>query len=95
MVKEGRGSMPHKIDLDKSEEIEVESKRVNVLITVEEEPKGVSNVIDIDKCSSLDRLLKVTAYTGRVVRNLKRKKERKELEIGKLDVKELEEAERF
>ena len=85
---------PNKIDLNKSEEIEVESKRVNVLVTVEEEPKGVSNVIDIDKFSSLDRLLRVTAYMKRFVRNLKRKKEGKELDTGRLDVGELEEAER-
>ena len=54
----------------------------------------MSNAIDIDKFSSLDRLLRVTAYIKRFVRNLTRKTEGKELDTGRLDVEELEEAER-
>ena len=38
-LKKEEDQWPNKIDLNKSEEIEVESKRVNVLVTVEEEPK--------------------------------------------------------
>ena len=93
-LRKEKDQWPISIDLESSQEIGAERKRANVLIALEKEPNGVRNVIDINRFSNLGKLLRVTAYVKRFVRNLKQRMERKELELGKLDVKELEEAER-
>ncbi|XP_028404090.1 uncharacterized protein LOC114526763 [Dendronephthya gigantea] len=75
-----------------------ESKReekklsVNLMITVDS-LYGISNLIKVNKFSSLTRLLRVTGWLKRFVANLKRKKAGESIVNGTLHESELREAE--
>ena len=56
--------------------------------------EGIGKVITIEKFSCLKKLLRVTGYVLRFVRNLRRCLDGKEKVIGELVAKDLEEAER-
>ena len=79
---------------DNSEEIEGERKRTNVMLTLEQEEVGLSNIIEIERYGSLMKLFRVTSYVMRFVRNLKRKKVSDQCNLGSLKVEEIEAAER-
>ena len=57
--------------------------------------EGIGKVITLEKFSCLKKLLKVTGYVLRFVRNLCRCLDGKEKIIGELGVEDLEEAERL
>ena len=81
--------------LEDSEEVKSEKKKVNVMVAVTETPIGVSQVIDINKYSTLRKLLRITAWVKRFVENLKAKKEGKNLNVESLNAKEVTSAEKL
>ena len=76
-------------------EEKVEEKKsfsVNLLINADS-LFGISNSINLQRFSCLNRLLRVTAWVRRFINNLKRKKSGKELVCGALEASELKGAE--
>ena len=93
-LSEGRENWPkQEVSLESSEEVECERKKVNVLAAAVEYPQGISSVIDINKYSTLKRLLRVTAFVLRFVQNLKAKREGKLLNVAMLNAQEIQKAE--
>ena len=93
LVKE-KDEWPNSCQLEDSEDVSGERKRMQVMMVISNEKKGVSEVIDINRFSNLEKLLRVTAYARRFVENTKRRKEGKDLRTGKLSVEEIEKAEK-
>ena len=91
----GRNEWPKSLVIDESQEVGKERKKVNVLGVVVKEAKDISQVIDINRYSTFGKLLRVTAYVLRFIRNLKDRKEGKELERGNLGVTEIRLAEKY
>ena len=61
---------------------------------IEEGVGKVGNVMELDRFSSLERLIRVTAWVMRFISNLKRAKEKRDIRLGELEVGELEGAKR-
>ncbi len=57
---------------------EERKKAVTVMVTTEGQ-NGISRIIDINRYSSLRKLLRVTAYVKRFIENLKQKAAKKEM----------------
>ena len=93
-LKEHESKWPKNFLLENSSEVEDERKGTNVMLTVEREKRGVSNVIQIGRYGSLLRLLRVTALVIRFIKNLKEKKAKRDINIGRLEVGEIENAEK-
>ena len=86
---------PISLVLQNSNEVESERKKVCAFTVIEGEGIGkVGNVIALSRFSSLDKLLRVTAWVKRFLSNLKRAREKRNIKLGELEVVELEEAER-
>ena len=93
-MQEDEEKWPKFFPLEDSPDVGSERRKMNVMIAVQREKYGISNVVQIDRYGSLEKVLRVTAYVMRFVKNLKEKKAKRELDIGKLKVEETEEAER-
>ena len=65
-------------------EVKEERKREVVLMTTVEEPLLLSQVIDIERFSTLGKLLRVTAYIQRFINNLKKRLAKNEINMGRL-----------
>ena len=94
-LSEGKHCWPKGLILEDSEEVKSEKKKVNVLIAVTETPTGVSQMIDINKYSTLRKLLRVTTWVKRFVDNLKARKEGKDLNVEGLSAQEITSAEKL
>ena len=70
-LKRGECEWPATLLLNDSEEIGQERRRALVLQVVEEKDNRIGNIIDINKFSTLGRLLRVTALVTRFCYNLK------------------------
>ena len=90
-----RNEWPKSLVIDESQEVGKERKKVNVLGVVVKEAKDISQVVGINRYSTFGKLLRVTAYVLRFIRNLKDRKEGKELERGNLGVTEIRLAEKY
>ena len=71
-LKEGMGSWPNYVFENGPSEVKEERKREVVLMTTVEETILLSQVIDIERYSTLGKLLRVTAYIHRFINNLKK-----------------------
>ena len=76
------------------EEVGQERRKAHVLAAVVEEPQDINQIIDVNKYSKLGKLLRVTAYVLRFIRNVKDKKSGSELSHGRLSVSEIRQAEK-
>ena len=94
-LRKGKQFWPKGLILEDSEEVKSEKKKVNVMVAMTETPIGVSQVIDINKYSTLRKLLRITAWVKRFVENLKAKKEGKNLNVESLNAKEITSAEKL
>ena len=94
-LRKGKENWPTGLKLEDSDEVKREKKKTNVLIAVAENPSGVSRVIDINRYSTLRRLVRVTALVMRFVENVKAKKEGRSVNVEKLSVIEIASAERL
>ena len=92
-LRKGQSNWPKDFKIVESNEVSEERKQTAIATTVITERKGISQVIDIDRYSSLGKLLRVTAFTQRFISNLMRKKKGKELILDRLLVSEIESAE--
>ena len=99
----GREHWPAPADLVQTPESLEEERRVNVSMITEvqnkpgkkedeDESTGVSEVVDIDRFSSLDRFVRVTAWMRRFVHNVRAKKQGSERLEGRLSTNELTQA---
>ena len=94
-LKGGKEDWPKGLILEDTEDVQIERKKANVMITITEEKKGVSQIVDIKKFSTLKRLINVTAWIRRFIENVKAKREKRELNLEGLSVEELCYAERL
>ena len=93
-LQEDEEKWPKFFPLEDSPDVGSERRKMNVMIAVQKEKHGVSNIVQIERYGSLVKVLRVTAYVMRFIKNLKEKKAKREIDIGKLKVEEIEEAER-
>ena len=101
-LRESEENWPKTLVLEDSTDIKKERKKMCVLSVVTEKSEKLSNAVNVERFSSLNKLLRVTAWVRRFVNNLKQKTEkkalkkgRKEVRLGKISVEEIEEAERI
>ena len=80
--------------MEESEEIGQERKKAHVLAAVVEEPHDINQISDVNQYSKLGKLLRVTAYVLRFIRNVKDKEKGSELSHGRLSVSEVRQAEK-
>ena len=90
---EGMDSWPNYVFQNEPSEVKEERKREVVLMTTVEEPILLSQVIDIERFSTLGKLIRVTAYIQRFINNLKKRLAKNEINVGRLSVDEIEKAE--
>ena len=94
-LQKGKDSWPNWLPLEDSPDVSNEKKKsAQVMLTTKKEEKRVSNVVSLERHGSLVRLLRVTAYVLRFVRNLKKKREGMQVNVRRLSVVEIEKAER-
>ena len=77
---------------DDAEDIGEERKRATVLVVLADQ-KRVGNLIDLEKFSELEKLLRVITLVKKVLRNMRNRKERKEINVDELSCEEMREAE--
>ena len=92
----GREHWPTELLLEDTPEIVQETKKSALVATaVGEKKTGISNIIDIDRFSSLERLLKVTSLVVRFIENLKAKKKKQPINCSEVSAKEMFAAEKY
>ena len=89
-----RGESEWPISLGLHDSTEAESERKCAFTVIEEGAGKVGNVMELDRFSSLERLIRVTALVMRFISTLKRAKEKRDIRLGELEVGELEGAKR-
>ena len=72
-----------------------ERKKVQLLSVQAEPIICLSNIIDINRCSSLRKLLRVIAYIRRFINNIKSRMTGKGKAVESLEVDEIAQAERL
>ena len=92
-LSESKGSVPSNVLVEEPIEAKEERKKEVVVMTVVEEPIGIEEVIEINRYSKLGKLLRVTAYVQRFISNLKNRLAKKEVNVGRLEVDDIEKAE--
>ena len=90
----GEDQWPKSLNLIDCDSADVERRKVKVLKVQVETISCISNIIDINRYSSLRRLLKVTAYVRRFIQNIKHKMLDEEKVVEKLSVDDITGAER-
>ena len=90
----GKELWANDFELQETQEISEEKKKTAVLATTAVQETGIHKVMDISSFSTLNRLLHVTAMVMRFIRNLRLKVKRDEIEVGKITVHEIQNAEK-
>ena len=94
-LKRGESKWPKSTTIEGSDSVNEEKKKVTVLSIRCEPVHKISSVIEIGRYCSLLKLLRVTALVLRFINNIKARKAGKNLCTGKLDAKEISEAEKL
>ena len=94
-LKGGQAAWPKFNEVNVSVSVEEERKKVNVLSLQTEEIISISNVIDVNRYSSLSKLLRVTALVLRFLENIKNSKVHKRVPENPISVSELAMAEKL
>ena len=89
----GVGSWPSISLVGESMEMSEERKKDVTVMTVSEEPIGLSQVMNLNRYSTLRKILRITAYVCRFINNLKKKLANEEIKFGKVEVEKTEKAE--
>ena len=93
-LKQGKDSWPSPFLVEESTDVGNERrKNVPVLVSVEKEWKGVSTVVNVERYGTLMKLLRVTAYVQRFIRNLQCIRGGRQVNLEPLSVQEIEIAE--
>ena len=92
-LKKGRENWPNSFPLEISDDVREESKKTAAAMIMTKEKSGVHSVIEIERYSSLRKLLRVTAYVKRFIENMKRKRVGVEMKVGRIEVDEIRQAE--
>ena len=85
-----REGWPKNIQVKESFEVSEERKKAAIAMTVTEGVTGLSQVVDINRFSKVGKLLRVTAYVKRFIRNVKKKMNGKEVNKDRLGFAEIE-----
>ena len=95
LVAQGRENWPQTFPLTESVEVKEEMKKAAVLIatTSMESVDTIGQAIDIERFSSLGKLLRVSAYVKRFVSNLRKKYEKREMNVDPLNAEDIKNAE--
>ena len=93
-LKGEKESWPQALPVEESIEVKEEMKGQVVLTSTVESINTVGSVIDINRHSSLGKLLRVTAFVKRFISNLKRKKEGAVVITENLDAEDIQNAEK-
>ena len=90
----GKNSWPSSFLIEESTDVGSERRKyVPVLVSIEREWKGVSTVVHVERYGTLIKILIVTAYVQRFIRNLQCIRGRRQVNLGPLSVQEIEMAE--
>ncbi|XP_078366089.1 uncharacterized protein LOC144650313 [Oculina patagonica] len=81
-------------DMDTPESQEELKKTANAMVVEVECLPSVANVVDINRHGNLEKLLRVTAFVFRFIRNVRKNRDGKAKRSGRLTKEELTEAER-
>ena len=92
---QGKENWPQTFPLTESVEVKEEMKKAAVLITTTamESVNTIGQAIDIERFSSLGKLLRVSAYVKRFVSNLRKKYEKREMNVDPLNAEDIKNAE--
>ena len=90
----GEENWPNTLVLKDTMQVQDERKKTVVLSVVAENNDRVSNVVNVEKFTSLNKLLRVTAWVRRFINNVKEQRKKGELKKGGLEVVEIKEAEK-
>ncbi len=86
----GKRSWPQSELLEETLDVVDEKKKSSVVVcTVESELKGLSNVIDASRYSTVNKLLRVSAWVLRFIKNIKSKHEQERIREGHITVAEI------
>ena len=92
----GREHWPSKFPLQESQEVSSEKKKMTTgLVVVEHDSSGLSEIIEMDRFSSLGKLVRTTAWVLRFVNNLKAATKGNQTKVGELGVQEILVAEKL
>ena len=94
-LQKGEIEWPIKPTPEESEDVDEERKKARVMVSIATKQERVSNVINGERYSTLERLLHVTAYVRRFIENMKKRKEGKEIKLDELSVEEIRGAEKI
>ena len=80
---------------DSTDACNEEKKSAQEILITRRDEKKMSNVLNLERNGNLIRLLRVTAYVVGFVGNLKKKREAMKVNVRRLNVEEIEIAERL
>ena len=94
-LRECKDNWPQKFPLTESIEVEEEMKKTIVVATtsIVQSVNTIGQVINIERFSSLGKLLRVSAYVKRFISNLRRKLKKKEINVETLNAEDIKGAE--
>eukprot|EP00112_Aurelia_sp_Birch-Aquarium-sp1_P002538 Seg128.14 transcript_id=Seg128.14/GoldUCD/mRNA.D3Y31 product="hypothetical protein" protein_id=Seg128.14/GoldUCD/D3Y31 len=96
LLQKGKDCWPSWLPLEDSPDVSNEKKKsAQVMLITKKDEKRMSNVVKLERHGSLARLLRVTAYVMRFVRNLKKKREGMQVNVIRLSAEEIEAGERL
>ena len=93
-LRDGEENWPDTLVLNDTMQVQEERKKIVVLSVVAENNDRVDNVVNVEKFTSLNKLLRVTAWVRRFINNVKEQRKKGELKKGGLKVEEIKEAEK-
>ena len=95
-LKQGIDYWPKRKYLERTENVDLESKKQAVVLSGAEENKPfISSVVDINRFSNMNKLLRTTARIFRFIGNVKAKVAGKEINTNEITVEEIERAEQL
>ena len=95
-LKQGIDYWPKRKYLERTENVDLESKKQAVVLSGGEENKPfISSVVDINRFSNMNKLLRATARIFRFIGNVKAKVAGKEINTNEITVEEIERAEQL
>ena len=90
-----KSTWPEGLVLGEPPEVKEERKKVNVLTVLEQPKQGISQIIDINRFSKLNKLLRVTSYVNRFIDNLKARRNKQDVDLEPLTLQDISLARRI
>ena len=93
MYQKAKENWPKVLPIEDLVEVKEEMKKSAVLISTVASVNIVRQVMDVNRYSPLEKLLRVTAYVMRIISNLKKSHEKKDINVEGLDAGDIRSAE--